>query len=48
MIKKLQIELKYQKELLRMARTPHQRDKSKHKIRLIKQNIGRYYDKQTK
>ena len=32
-------EIKYQKEMLKMARTPHQRDTAKHKMRLAKEKL---------
>lgn len=39
-IKKLQRELKRQRELLKIAPTPHLRDKTKYNIKQIKKRIG--------
>ncbi len=36
-------ELKYQKEMLKQARTPHQRDSAKFKIRQIKKKLGEMF-----
>ncbi len=43
-IKELKLELKYQKEMLKIARTPHQRDSGKFKIRKLKSKIRRHYE----
>lgn len=39
-IKELKLELKYEKEMLKIARTPHQRDSGKFKVRQIKRKLG--------
>lgn len=42
--RKLISELKYQKEMLKQARTPHQRDSGKFKIRQIKRKLGEMFN----
>ncbi len=42
--RKLIRELKYEKEMLKQARTPHQRDSGKFKIRQIKKQLGEMFN----
>lgn len=37
-------ELKYEKEMLKQATTPHQRDSGKFKIRQIKKKLGEMFN----